>query len=342
MTSFVDAAPLRHHFFVVARSADVAPGPAAVVLLGQPVVLFRDADGHVGALPDRCPHREMPLSKGSIGFFGELVCGYHGWAYDAAGTCLRIPSSHATATPSQARLRPFAVRERYGLVWVALDDPVSEPPVVAHDADRSFRRITAPIEQWGCAATRMVDNFCDVAHFPYVHAGTFGAGAAHEVAPVSMEVLEGGFEGYRYEVDVDNPEMAQATTGQTAPTLHRRMSTGFALPTTVRSTIAYETGLEHVLLLCTTPVTDTQSLFTFVVWRNDVGDERLDDEVIAFDRAIGAEDRVALEQIPGTLPLDQTSLASVQSDRCGVAWRRRFLALVDETGGHHGHGSAGR
>lgn len=337
MTSFVDAAPLRHHFFAVARAVDVAPGPVAVTLLGVPVVLFRDARGRVGALPDRCPHREMPLSKGSIGLFGELVCGYHGWAYDTAGTCLRIPSSHATATPSQARIGAYHVRERYGLVWVALDDPVSEPPEVAHDADPSFRRITAPVEVWQVAATRMVDNFCDIAHFPYVHTGTFGAGAAEEVPPVSMEVLEGGFEGYRYEVEVDNPEEAHATSGQTAARLLRRMSTGFALPTTVRSTIAYETGLEHVLLLCTTPVTDTVSLFTFVVWRNDVGDTRPDDEVIAFDRAIGDEDRVALEQIPGTLPLEATALASVQADRCSVAWRRRFLALVDG-GGHHAHG----
>jgi phenylpropionate dioxygenase-like ring-hydroxylating dioxygenase large terminal subunit len=284
VTSFADASALRHHFFAVARSADVAPGPVGVTLLGHPVVLFRDGDGHVGALPDRCPHREMPLSCGSIGFFGELVCGYHGWAYDASGTCVRIPSSHATATPSQARLKPFEVRERYGLVWMALDDPVSEPPEVAHDSDPSFRRVTAPLETWACAATRMVDNFCDIAHFPYVHAGTIGAGSAEEVPPISIEVLSGGFEGYRYEVEVANPDEAQATTGVTAPTLHRRMSTGFAMPTTVRSTIEYDTGLEHVLLLCTTPVNDTESLFTFVVWRNDGDDSRPDDEVIDVSR----------------------------------------------------------
>jgi phenylpropionate dioxygenase-like ring-hydroxylating dioxygenase large terminal subunit len=278
----------------------------------------------------------MPLSNGSIGFFGELVCGYHGWAYDASGTCLRIPSSHATATPAQARLVPFAVRERYGLVWVALADPVAEPPEIALDGDPSYRRITAPVEAWGCAVTRMVDNFCDIAHFPYVHTGTFGAGGAEEVPPISIEVLEGGFEGYRYEVEVANPAEAHTTSGQTASTLLRRMSTGFALPTTVRSTIEYETGLQHVLLLCSTPVSDTESLFTFVVWRNDTTDPRPDDEVIAFDRAIGAEDKLALERIPGTLPLDPAALASVQADRCGVAWRRRFASLLDE--GHHGVG----
>ena len=41
-----------------------------------------------------------------------------------------------------------------------------------------------------------------------------------------------------------------------------------------------------MLLLVTTPVDDERSLFTFVVWRND--DRTVpDDDVIAFDRAIG-------------------------------------------------------
>ena len=45
------------------------------------------------------------------------------------------------------------------------------------------------------------------------------------------------------------------------------------------------------------------SCFTFVVWRNDDHDVPAE-EVIAFDRAIGAEDRRMLERVPGVLPLD--------------------------------------
>ena len=340
MTSFVAAPALRHQFFAVARSVDVAPGPIGVTLLGTPVVLFRDAVGTVGALPDRCPHREMPLSRGLVGVFGNLVCGYHGWAYASDGACMSIPSSHATATPAQARLRPFAVRERYGLVWVALDDPVAEPPAVSQDDDPGFRRVVAPTEHWACAATRMVDNFCDIAHFPFVHAGTFGAGSPEHVPGFAIEALDANFRGYRYDVDVANPEAARIASGQDAGTVRRHMTTGFALPTTVRSTIRYEPDahghvLEHVLLLCSTPVSDERSLFTFVVWRND-GSTLPDEEVIAFDRAIGAEDKVALEQVSGTLPLESDPLAanalvSVQADRCSVAWRRAFAALVAGT-----------
>ena len=140
--------------------------------------------------------------------------------------------------------------------------------------------------------------------------------------------LGDGWYGYAYEVDANNPDLAEATTGSDEAVVHRRMSTGFHLPLTVRSTIEYESGLEHILLLCSTPVDDTTSLFTFVVWRND--DHATDpEEIIAFDRAIGAEDQRMLERLDGTLPLGRTDLVSVQADRCSVEWRRRFAALVE-------------
>ena len=45
---------------------------------------------------------------------------------------------------------------------------------------------------------------------------------------------------------------------------------------------------------------------------------------MAFDRAIGAEDKAMLEQVPGPMPLGQTDLVSVQSDKPSVEWRRRL------------------
>ena len=52
------------------------------------------------------------------------------------------------------------------------------------------------------------------------------------------------------------------------------------------------------------------------------------EEVIAFDRAIGAEDKRMLERVPGVLPLDQHGTVSVQSDRPSVEWRRRLSTAL--------------
>ena len=64
-----------------------------------------------------------------------------------------------------------------------------------------------------------------------------------------------------------------------------------------------------------------------MIWRNDDFSVPAE-EVIAFDRAIGAEDKVMLERIPGVLPLDQTATVSVQADKPSVDWRRHLAAIV--------------
>lgn len=218
------------------------------------------------------------------------------------------------------------VQDRYGLIWVCPGEPDYDIPLVLQDADPAFRRINTGVEPWAVSTPRMVDNFLDFSHFPFVHTGTFGGAQDPKVPKLDLKQIDDFF-GYEYEVDASNPDEAQAISGSTDDVVHRHMSTGFALPFVVRSTIAYEDGLNHILLLCSTPVDDEHSLFTFVVWRND--DHSLDpEETIAFDRAIGAEDKVMLEQVRGTLPLGRTDLVSVQSDKASVEWRRRFTELI--------------
>jgi phenylpropionate dioxygenase-like ring-hydroxylating dioxygenase large terminal subunit len=323
--SFAGNPALRHYWYAVARPADVARGPLAVTVLTVPLVVWRAPDGTIAAAVDRCPHREAPLSAGVIAGAG-LQCPYHGWVFDEGGRCVLVPSAGEGAPiPPRAALEPVAVAERYGLVWVCLGEPSAPVPTVPEDADPAFRRINQQVEQWSASTTRMVDNFLDIAHFPYVHRESFGGAADPEVARIVLEPL-GDFFGYRYEVVADNAAGEQASALATA-TVARRMTTGFALPFTVRSTIEYESGLCHSLLLLSTPCDDDSSYFTFVVWRNDDFSVPAD-EVTALDRMIGAEDKRLLERIPGPLPLSATTLVNVQSDRASVEWRRRFDALL--------------
>lgn len=322
MSSFCASPALRDQWYVVADAAEVGDSPLGVGLLGDRFVVWRGTDGGVAAAPDRCPHREAPLSAGLVED-GCLVCPYHGWRFAPEGTCVAVPAlgPDAVIAPS-ARLPTVPVRERYGLVWLSPGHPAGEPPHIAEDLDPSFRRLTSGTETWSTSATRMVDNFCDVAHFPYVHAGTIGPDTDPVVGPVSVVELDADFTGYEYCVDVRD---------ERGDVVRQRMSTGFHLPFTVRSNTSYETGSrqghERVLLLCATPIDDVTSRFCFVVWRNHDHDVPAE-EVLAFDRAIGAEDRSMLERIGGVLPLDTAATVSVRSDRLSVEWRRRFAALV--------------
>ncbi len=323
---------LRNGWYAVARSVDVGSAPVAVTLLGTKAVLYRsnnDGASAIVAAPDRCPHREAPLSAGYMSD-GCLVCPYHGWTFGSDGRCVRVPSSADNIpAPPRAHLATFATAEMYGLVWLCVGTPNTaanggpDIPIIPNEDDPSFRRINTPVDVWRCSATRMSDNFLDISHFPFVHVGTFGRAQETQVPKLQLEELDNGWYGYKYEVRANNSALGTMVSGQSVDVVERAMSSGFHLPFDVRSTISYHTGLQHILLLLSTPIDDVTSYFTFVVWRNDdfaVSAE----EIIRFDLAIGAEDKRMLEQLDGVLPMDKTTLVNAQADKASVEWRRRL------------------
>jgi len=325
---FSDNPELRNHWFAVATDVEVTNGVVGRQLLGQKLVLYKDSSGKVNAAPDRCPHREAPLSAGEVKD-GVLVCCYHGWSFGDSGKCVAIPSAAPDfPIPKSGHLSCFATEIRYGLVWVCLGEPASDVPEVPQEIDAEFRRINNPVDLWKSSATRMTDNFLDIAHFPWVHTGTFGSSQRTGVPKIDLIDLPGGFHGYEYDVVAENPPSAGISSGQTAGDVSRSMTTGFYLPFTVRSTIRYSTGLEHIILLLTTPIDDVNSYFTFVIWRNDDFSVSSEDTVL-FDRSIGAEDKTMLEKIPGVLPFEHGALANSQADKPSTAWRMKLIQLLD-------------
>ncbi|MFT5134297.1 MAG: phenylpropionate dioxygenase-like ring-hydroxylating dioxygenase large terminal subunit [Gammaproteobacteria bacterium] len=328
MTIFSENPALRDHWYVAASEHELDQGPVGRTVLNENIVIYRDTKNQVIAAPDRCPHRQAPLSAGSLDK-GVLSCIYHGWAFGAGGRCVAIPSADPDfPIPGNGHLACINTRVQYGLVWVCLGDNPAELPAISQEGNPAFRRINNPVQAWHASATRMTDNFLDVAHFPWVHTGTFGNNQRTRIDEIELKMLEGGYYGYQYDVVADNPGAATLISGQAGETVSRVMSTGFFLPFAVRSTIAYHTGLEHIILLLTTPIDDLNSYFTFVVWRNDDFSVSAED-VIAFDRTIGNEDKVMLEKVSGVLPLTPKALASTQSDKASTAWRHEFVRLLN-------------
>jgi nitrite reductase/ring-hydroxylating ferredoxin subunit len=111
-------------WWAVARSEEVsADKPLNVDLGDQPVVLWRDKDGIVRALEDRCPHRRAPLSLGCILGNGAIQCGYHGWTFDGAtGQLIDIPNLKSDRKyPPVYKARHFSAHEGDGFVRLSLD-----------------------------------------------------------------------------------------------------------------------------------------------------------------------------------------------------------------------------
>jgi phenylpropionate dioxygenase-like ring-hydroxylating dioxygenase large terminal subunit len=160
----------RNTWWVAARSSEVTQQPYACQMLDAPVVLFRDPQGRVAALHDRCPHRWAPLSTGWVEG-DRLVCGYHGMAFDAKGHCVNVPTQ--SQIPSKAVVKSYPTRERYGLVWVWMGDAAAaEGTELPNEVDF----LEGP--DWTVVTGHMLlasnymmlkENVLDLTHFGYVH-----------------------------------------------------------------------------------------------------------------------------------------------------------------------------
>ena len=88
--------------------------------------------------------------------------------------CVRIPQRPDAGPSRQPVVRSFACAERYGYVWIALDEPLAPIPDWPEERDPGYRRIDQFYEPWACASLRLMENSFDNAHIHFVHRNTFG------------------------------------------------------------------------------------------------------------------------------------------------------------------------
>lgn len=163
-------------------------------------MLFRDGDGTLGCLHDRCPHRAARLSDGHV-IDGRLECLYHGWQFDSDGRCVSIPQlPHGSAIPVRACAASYAVVERQGIAWVwpgeSGDAEAGEIPVIPALDRHGFTSIDFMMDlPYG--QPYLVENIIDIAHIHIAHDGIRGGGQRELAAPLQFTVVENTAHGIR-------------------------------------------------------------------------------------------------------------------------------------------------
>ncbi|WP_428422887.1 Rieske 2Fe-2S domain-containing protein [Methylibium sp.] len=172
---------VRNCWYVAAWPGELTGRPLARTLLGEPVVLYRQSDGQVVALQDRCAHRAVPLSMGEL-CEDRLICPYHGLAYDRTGACVHVPEQDKI--PSGARVRSFPLVDRDGAVWIWMGDPERADPdkIVPYPwhVDAGWAHKTGYNHIEGHYQL-LNDNLLDLSHITWVHRKTIGGSAATQV-----------------------------------------------------------------------------------------------------------------------------------------------------------------
>jgi vanillate O-demethylase monooxygenase subunit len=317
---------LRRCWHPVAYATDVAGAPRSADLLGQPLVLWRDSRGAAHAFDDLCVHRGTALSLGSVRG-DELVCAYHGWRYGAGGACTFIPQlAEPTGVPARARVTAHRCCERYGLLWVALEEPRWPLPEVPELGDPGWRVVATGPFAWRCEASRQVENFTDFGHFAFVHPGLLGDPDQAVVAPYEVRV-DGCVLRYEYaRPDSKNTDAfpVYAEAGREAE--RRVTSYALHLPYTIVEHIGWGARERMVYFFASQPVAPDRCIGYCLVARNYNLDQP-DDVMQEFERVIFDQDqRVVESQRPEAVPFDLAAELHLRFDAVAVAYRRAMRA----------------
>lgn len=316
----VDDPVLINDWHPVMRSDALDDGKlAACRLLGVDLVVWR-AGGQVRAWQDLCIHRGTRLSMGHV--MGEtLVCPYHGWMYDGSGRCVHIPAHPEQTPPTKARARTFSVREKYGLVWVCLGQPLQDIPWFPEESDPACRKqLTGPFPPLQASGPRAVENFLDISHLPFVHSGILGDPTVPEISDYQVERDEHGL--VAHDVVVYQPDPYGTGEGGTVHYTYRVFR-----PLTAYLAKDSADGAHLALMLTLTP----HDVATTSAWFYGAFNERLKvtaQEWDDFQRMIFLQDVPVVEsQRPELLPLDLQAELHLRSDRLGLAYRRWLKEL---------------
>jgi phenylpropionate dioxygenase-like ring-hydroxylating dioxygenase large terminal subunit len=310
------------HPVVASETLAVAAAPRAARLLDEDLVLWRGADGTPRAWADRCPHRGARLTLGRIVACDDgerLECAYHGWQFNAAGACRRIPAMPEFKPPSGHRATVYETRESCGLVWVRLAPAETALPRFDGESDPDLRKLLCGPYEVEASAPRIVENFLDLAHFGFVHEGWLGDRAHTELDGYALTATPDGF----------------VASGCRAwqPQSNRLAERGRWVDYRYELTAVYSAVLtklpreadgqrdEIALFVCPREPERSTVWFRLAVTDTTSSDAQLR----AFQDTIFAQDRPVLEsQTPKRLPLGGGELHCA-ADRSSTAYRRLLI-----------------
>lgn len=202
-------------WYPIAAVQDLDPTrPHAEMLLGEKLVVWRDAESQWRCFVDECPHRLVPLSEGRIDESGSLMCGYHGWSFSGDGKPVKIPQLHSINKGREATIcnnaracatsRPTQVRQGLLYIWgesgpsAEAESARTEAPVSSfreeHEnsgkmwniTDQFVRDLPGSFEVW-------TENMQDQSHVPFAHHGVAGKRGGEKEGFFKMHRVESGF-----------------------------------------------------------------------------------------------------------------------------------------------------
>lgn len=330
---------LRNHWYVAAHAFElVGTQPLARTICDEAVVIFRGADGVIGILSDRCPHRFAPLSSGEVNG-NDIQCGYHGIRFGRDGACTHIPGG--LAVPQGFAARRFPAVERHGFVWIWMGEKEADPDLIP-DFHENQDAAWAPVPGYlnvACNFQLMVDNLLDLTHVVFVHKTTLAGGGVTDT-PLEVTVEGDSVRAQRMMLNVDTAPIYKAARGL-AGKIDRWQIFETAPPCYIKITLgAREAGAStplgepvHMVLNSLTPETEKRIHYFWSTTRPWALDDKKVDDLyktmidLAFneDKLIVEGQQRLIDQHAG-----EAHFTNFPFDKAGQSARRILRRLMNE------------
>jgi phenylpropionate dioxygenase-like ring-hydroxylating dioxygenase large terminal subunit len=303
---------LKNGWYVAAWDSEIGETPLARTICGEPVMFFRGANGKVVALEDRCCHRNLPLSMGTVE--GDCVrCGYHGLKFDQTGNCVEVPGQKHI--PPNARVRRYPLIERWKMLWIWAGEGRADEGMMPHWQGLDDPRFVSangngekPIPM-RCNWQLNNDNLLDLSHVFYVHKTTLGG--TDKIYPIKHGRSANGVSMFRWLPNIGPiPVFARYLNMAPDASCDRWQGTNAELPTHCDIDVGFapagqlaeddvparEKFVRLHAFITATPETENTSFMFYVQSRNfDIDNAELTRRMVGDFRRVFDEDVAVME-----------------------------------------------
>lgn len=211
------------------------------------------------------------------------------------------------------------ITRRFGFIWTTIGEPEKDifPVPEADEPDRRY--VPCGAVSVKASGLRIVENFLDMAHFPFVHTDILGAEPNTEVMHYNVEIRRDVDEVWATNCQFFQPQAALSAKDGIMTQYIYRVMTPFT--TLLYKTCPNSANRWDVICLFVQPLDPDRCRAHPVMYLID--DVSTTTELIHFQQLIFLQDRIILEnQRPVLLPMEPRSEIPTRADASSIAYRR--------------------
>ena len=300
-------------WYVICRKDEIEENKILLkYVFDQEIIIWKKKE-RIMAWENLCIHRGSRLSLGSIKK-GILKCAYHGWEYNQDAQCVKIPSQPDIKIPKKACVKSYKVIEKMNMVWINLSKDTNDFVNIKEFNESNFNHVASGPYIMNASAPRAIENFLDVAHFPFVHENHLGVKDKPMIDDYDVVSSNKGIHASNVKIFQPNPDGTNKS-GEVIYDYHVHSPFVASLGKDVSKNERF------VLVFYVTPISETESMIYTLTLMNF---GKLDDKIVRdYQDFITAQDVPIVEsQRPELLPMDLQEELSIRSDKISIAYRR--------------------